>query len=112
MAFEKICTLDDVWEGDMASFETSDGTGVLVVFASGGELKAFQSLCPHQGFELIDGKLEGHVLTCTAHLWEFDVRSGKGVNPMDCRLTVYPTKIEGNDVYVDVTKVAPFDSYS
>ena len=112
MAFEKICTLDDVWEGDMEAFETSDGTGVLIVYATGGELTAFQSTCPHQEFELVDGKLEGHVLTCFAHLWQFDVRSGKGVNPTDCELAIYPTKIEDNDVYVDTAGIKPFEANS
>ena len=31
MAFEKICTVDDVWEGDMDAFETKNGTQVLVL---------------------------------------------------------------------------------
>jgi len=106
MAFEKICTLDDVWEGDMEAYETSDGTGVLIVYPSDGELVAFQSQCPHQEFDLVDGKLEGDVLTCRAHLWKFDVRSGKGVNPIGCKLAIYPTRIEHDDVYVDVAGIA------
>jgi toluene monooxygenase system ferredoxin subunit len=112
MAFEKICTLDDVWEGDMESFETSDGTEVLIVYAAGGELKAFQNMCPHQQIELIEGTLEDNVLTCAAHLWQFDVSSGKGINPSDCALAEYPTRIEGDDVYVDVAGVEPCMSHS
>ena len=112
MAFEKICTLDDIWEGDMASFETSDGTEILLVYADGGALKAFQNICPHQHFELVDGTLNDNVLTCRAHLWQFDVRSGKGINPSDCALAVYPTKIDGDDVYIDVLGVEPLQSHT
>jgi len=112
MAFEKICTLDDVWEGDMASFETQDGTEILLVFADGGELRAFQNICPHQHFELIEGTLDGNVLTCRAHLWQFDADSGAGVNPKDCALAVYPLKIDGDDVYVDVDGIAPLHSHT
>jgi len=96
----------------MASFETADGTEVLLVYADGGALKAFQNICPHQHFELVDGTLNDNVLTCRAHLWQFDVRSGKGINPSDCALAVYPTKIDGDDVYIDVVGVEPLQSHT
>ena len=96
----------------MASFETSDGTEILLVYADGGALKAFQNICPHQHFELVDGTLNDNVLTCRAHLWQFDVRSGKGINPSDCALAVYPTKIDGDDVYIDVLGVEPLQSHT
>jgi len=96
----------------MASFESADGTEVLLVYADGGALKAFQNICPHQHFELVDGTLNDNVLTCRAHLWQFDVRSGKGINPSDCALAVYPTKIDGDDVYIDVVGVEPLQSHT
>ena len=112
MAFEKICTLDDVWEGDMDSFETKDGSEVLVVCLEGGEVKVYQSVCPHQETALVDGKFEDGVLTCHAHLWQFDCRTGKGVNPDDCELAQYPTKLERDDVYVDTAGIVPFKSHT
>jgi toluene monooxygenase system ferredoxin subunit len=108
MAFEKICTLDDVWEGEMGGFVAGDGTAVLLVVFAGGEVKAFQGHCPHQQIELAGGTLEGDVLTCRAHLWQFDVTTGAGVNPANCQLTQYPTKVEGDDVFVDVAGKEPF----
>jgi toluene monooxygenase system ferredoxin subunit len=112
MAFEKICTLDDVWEGEMERFHTTDGTGVLIVFPNGGEPIAFQDRCPHQQFDLATGKLENNVLTCRAHLWQFDATTGQGVNPADCRLAIYPTRVDGDDVFVDVAGIAPATSHT
>ena len=54
--------------------------------------------------------MEGDVLTCRAHLWQFDVTTGAGVNPANCRLTEYPTKVEGDDVFVDVAGMEPFQA--
>jgi len=112
MAFEKICTLDDVWEGEMSGFRTANGTEVLLVVLSGGDVRAVQSRCPHQDFSLLQARLEGHVLTCRAHLWQFDLRTGRGINPADCALAVYPTRVEGDDVYVDVAGVSPLHSHT
>ncbi|HIE86215.1 MAG: Rieske 2Fe-2S domain-containing protein [bacterium] len=112
MTYEKVCTMDDVWEGDMDSFETASGTDVLVVGIDGGDIKAFQAMCPHQEMELVEGEFDGKVLTCKAHLWQFDCRTGKGINPDDCKISEYPVKIEDDDVLVDISGVEPFRSHS
>jgi len=52
------------------------------------------------------------VLTCRAHLWQFDLESGQGVNPGDCQLAVYPTRVDGDDVYVDVAGIVPRHSHT
>ena len=112
MAFEKICTLDDVWECEMEAFTTSMGIDVLITGVEGGGIKAFQAMCPHQEIELVEGEFDGNVLTCKAHLWQFDCHSGAGINPSDCRIAEYPIKIEGEEVFVDVEGVEPFKSHS
>lgn len=112
MAFEKICSLDDVWEGEMEEFTTAEGRDVLVVCIEGGKIKAFQSMCPHQEIALIDGTFENGVITCKAHLWQFDSETGQGLNPTDCRIAEYPIKIDGDDVFIDVAGVEPCKSHT
>jgi toluene monooxygenase system ferredoxin subunit len=112
MPFEKVCSLDDVWEGDMDSFETADGCEVLIVCLDGGKVKAFQGICPHQQQALVDGTFENGILTCKAHLWQFDCNTGKGVNPDDCHIAEYPVKVIGEEVHVDVFGVEPFKSHT
>lgn len=111
MAFKRICALDDVWEGEMSCLEI-DGTEVLVVGLDGGEIKAFQAVCPHQDIPLVEGKFDGKTLICRAHQWVFDARSGEGINPGDCRLAVYPIRIEGSDVFVDTADVQPLFAHT
>lgn len=100
MAFRSVCRLDDLWEGEMKVFEI-DGEEVLLVFPEGGSVTAIQSTCPHQEIPLGEGEFDGTVLVCRAHRWEFDVAAGRGLNPTDCRLARYRTKVIDGAVWVD-----------
>lgn len=106
MGFERIASLDDLWEGEMASFEIGD-TEVLLVWPDGGEIRAFQGVCPHQDIPLAEGKLKGRVIMCRAHQWTFDAESGQGINPGKCQLAEYPVKIENDEIYVNTEGVVP-----
>jgi toluene monooxygenase system ferredoxin subunit len=97
----EVGTLDDLWEGEMMGIEI-EGEKVLLVHLRGGHISAFQGICPHQETPLEDGELEGDVLVCTAHLWEFDARSGSGVNPDGAQLYRYDVKVEDEAIYVGV----------
>ena len=105
MAFKKVCTVEDIWEGEMDSFEV-DGKEVLLVCKDGGEFTAFQ------GIPLVEGTFDGKIITCRAHLWRFDICSGKGVNPSDCALAQYPVKVDGEDIYVDVEGIEPLFAHT
>ncbi len=111
MSFTKVCTLDDIWEGEMEPF-TVDGHDIILVCAEGGEIKAFQGICPHQDIALAEGKFDGKKLICRAHLWQFDASSGKGINPDDCALAEYPIKVDGDDIYVETAGVEPLFAHS
>lgn len=106
MAFTKICSLDDLWEGDM-EMRPLGKVPVLLIYPEGGEIRAFQGICPHQQVPLWEGTFEGGVLTCKAHEWSFDGNTGVGINPGGCTLAQYKVKVEGEDVFVDVEGVEP-----
>jgi toluene monooxygenase system ferredoxin subunit len=93
-------TLDDLWEGEMLSVNVGDVD--LVLINVGGRVFAYDDHCPHQGTSLSGGALDEHVLTCAAHEWVFDVRSGCGVNPADARLQPYPVRLDGDTVLVNL----------
>lgn len=111
MAFVKLCNLDDLWEGEMESFEI-DGQEVLLVCAEGGDVRAFQGVCPHQDIPLVEGKFDGKTLVCRAHQWVFDACTGVGINPGDCQLASYPIKIEGTEIFVDTADVTPLFAHT
>lgn len=94
-----VLSLDDLWEGEMLDVDVA-GERVLLIHLPGGQIVAYQGICPHQEIPLADGDLKDGVLTCTAHRWQFDVATGRGVNPSGCHLYRYEVKIEGDQIYV------------
>lgn len=44
------------------------------------EIYAFDNRCPHMGFSLFLGSLNGKILRCGFHYAEFDVTTGKPLN--------------------------------
>ncbi|MGE5472328.1 MAG: Rieske 2Fe-2S domain-containing protein [Bacteroidota bacterium] len=111
MSFTKVCTIDDLWEGEMESF-TVNGHDIILVSAEGGAVKAFQGICPHQDIPLVEGKFDGKKVICRAHLWQFDADTGKGINPEDCALAEYPVKVQGDDVFVSTEGIEPLFAHT
>jgi toluene monooxygenase system ferredoxin subunit len=96
-----VIDLEEIWEGDLVTREV-DGIDVMLVNIK-GKVYAYRDKCPHAGTPLNQGLLERSVLTCPAHLWQFDlVNGGIGVNPKNCRLTSYPVKVEDEKVLVQI----------
>ena len=84
----------------MESFEA--GTRKVLILKVDGQLHAYDGVCPHQSAPLVEGRFDGHVLTCRAHEWTFDACTGKGINPKGACLRKYPVKIACGRVFVAV----------
>jgi toluene monooxygenase system ferredoxin subunit len=97
-----VGALDDLWEGDTRSVSL-DGREILLCNVAGAVF-AYDDSCPHLGNPLSKGKLEGHVLTCAAHEWSFDVRTGGGINPSQLCLQRHAVRIEGGQILVDMSR--------
>lgn len=111
MGYVKACSLDELWEGDMTEVEVGEHL-VLLVWPEGGEVQAFQGICPHQDIPLGEGKFDGRVLMCRAHQWTFDAHTGEGVNPSDCKLARYPVKVEDDAVYIETEGIEALFAHS
>jgi 3-phenylpropionate/trans-cinnamate dioxygenase ferredoxin subunit len=67
-----------------------------------GELLAIEDICTHDGNELSDGVIEGHVIECSRHGARFDLRTGRGTFPAVTPVATYPVHIDGNDVQIEM----------
>jgi toluene monooxygenase system ferredoxin subunit len=102
MVFHPVVAEDDLWDGEMQG-HVLFGRKLLLV-RLGGRFYAYEDRCAHLGVALSSGKLEGHVLTCSAHHYQYDVRTGAGINPRRCALPRFRVKIEAGQVLVDPTE--------
>src|SRR4051812_8467975 len=99
MAFRKVTRLDDLWPGEMLGVDC-EGTAVLLV-NTGGVISAFENKCAHKAVPMSQGLLEGATLTCSAHHWQYDAVTGRGINPVRVCLKRFAVRIEGGDIWVD-----------
>jgi toluene monooxygenase system ferredoxin subunit len=100
MGFQKVAKIEDLWSGEMMGLEVN-GERVLLVNVD-HHIYAYADICPHQKSRLSEGTLADKILRCGRHHWEFDVCSGSGVNPRNACLKLFPTRIDGGNILVDM----------
>jgi len=100
MAWHRVAAQDDVPEG--TGCELAAGGRVVALYHVEGEFHALDGVCPHAGGPLGKGELNGSVVTCPWHGWQFDVGTGRHcLNENLCQPT-FPVKVEQGDVYVEL----------
>jgi len=91
--------------------ELEQGRGTIVdiegnsiaLFVIEGNYYAIKNVCPHAEGPVGEGDLDEKVVTCPWHGWEFDVTSGVSQMSPDMKVQTYPTKVEGDDILVDIS---------
>ncbi len=97
----KVCAVGQApAEGKVVEAEAA---GLEICLARvNGELCALDNWCPHRRGPLGQGWIEGNAVVCPWHSWAFDVRTGVAEYPEKERVVVFPVRVEGEDVLVDV----------
>jgi nitrite reductase/ring-hydroxylating ferredoxin subunit len=81
---------------------TVNGVEILLVNVK-GTVYAMEPECPHQGAPLSGALIkDADHITCQRHGYRFNLRTGTCDNFPDYTLKVYPVRIEGDDVLVDL----------
>lgn len=101
MPFISAARLEDLRPGTCLSVALKGERGVAL-FHVNEEILAMENTCPHAGGPLGEGTLDGEVVTCPWHGWEFNVRTGQCVkNPVPAwAVPCYPTRVERGVIQV------------
>lgn len=97
-AFTKVARVSEVPPGG-ARIVVVAGQPVAL-FNVGGRFYATSNTCLHRGGPVGEGDLDGTVVTCPWHGWEYDVRTGANVINPAASLKTYEVRVEGEDVLV------------
>ena len=62
------------------------------------ETDPFNTVCPHRGGPLANGRLDGHVVACPWHGWTFDVRTGRPDHPGEHGVAAYEVQVRRSDI--------------
>ena len=97
----RACAVADVGERS-AIRVTLAGLPVAIV-RSDGEVYAIHDVCSHANVALSEGEVEGRTIECWMHGSRFDLVTGQPTGlPATVPVPVYPVKIDGDEVLVEV----------
>ncbi len=97
----RVCNLSEApAEGKVIEAEAE---GVTICLARvGGALAAVDNVCPHRQGPLSEGWIEGNAVVCPWHSWAFDLRTGVTEPPEHAAVDVFPVRVDGDDVLIDL----------
>jgi 3-phenylpropionate/trans-cinnamate dioxygenase ferredoxin component len=102
--YVRVCSVDDLPQ--VGAVPAAIGAQrIAIVRDSAGDIHAIDDTCSHANVSLSEGDVEDGEIECWLHGSRFDLRSGKPTGlPATSPIAVYPVKIDGDDVFVSVTK--------
>lgn len=96
--FVKVASKSEVSPGEGKVVEAEGKTFAL--FNVEGTFYALDNTCLHRGGPLGEGQLEGKVVTCPWHAWQWDVTTGVSKMNPETKVANFPVEIRGEEVYV------------
>jgi nitrite reductase/ring-hydroxylating ferredoxin subunit len=101
MGWEKAASLADLQRGPVLH---KSPPRQIAVFLVDGVPYAVDNRCPHEGYPLTEGSVDGeNVLTCNWHNWRFRLSDGACLLGGD-DVRAYPASIREHHVWVDVSE--------
>lgn len=99
MAFIRAAKTAEIPSGTIREFQV-DGKAIALANV-GGKFYAISNTCLHRGGPLGQGVLDGGVVTCPWHGWQYDVTTGKVAQNPAVGVDSYPVDVRGEDIFVD-----------
>jgi nitrite reductase/ring-hydroxylating ferredoxin subunit len=96
--FVKAASSEDVKPG--AGLVAEVNGHAIALFNVDGTYHAIDNTCLHRGGPLGEGDVDGEIVTCPWHGWQFNVKTGACVNNPSACVKTYKVVVEGTDVKV------------
>lgn len=96
--YVKVAKVNEMPPGTAREFQ-ADGK-VIALFNVDGKFYATDNVCLHRGGPLGQGPLEGEIVTCPWHGWQYKVTTGEAVFNDQIKVQTFEVKVEGDDIVV------------
>jgi nitrite reductase (NADH) small subunit len=100
MAPMRTAKTNEITPGTIREFHV-EGRAIAVANVE-GKFYAINNTCLHRGGPLGQGAMNGKVVTCPWHGWQYDVTTGKVTQNPSVGVDCYPLEVRGEDIYVDI----------
>ena len=97
-SFVAVARVEELPPGTLKAVRAGDDE-IALAHCNGG-IYAVQAHCLHLEGPLAEGHLEGCVLTCPWHGWQYDVRTGENEFDLAIKLRTYDVQVEGGEIRV------------
>jgi nitrite reductase/ring-hydroxylating ferredoxin subunit len=101
MALMRAAKTDELPVGSVREFQVEGKT--LAIANVDGKFYAINNTCLHRGGPLGQGELQGKILTCPWHGWQYDVTTGKLTMNAAAGVECYALEVKGEDIWVDLS---------
>lgn len=96
--FVKVANTNQIVPGRCMTVEVSGLR--IALFNVAGNFYAMDDTCAHQGGPLGEGSLDGVIVTCPWHGWQYDVSTGVCQTNPCVQMACYEVRIDGDDILV------------
>ena len=96
--FVKVASTDQIVPGRCKTVDVSGSR--IALFNVAGNFYAMDDICAHQGGPLGEGSLDGAIVTCPWHGWQYDVSTGACQSNPRVQMVCYEVRIDGDDIMV------------
>ncbi|MDE3135038.1 MAG: Rieske (2Fe-2S) protein [Acidobacteriota bacterium] len=100
MAFTHAAKQEFIPPGTIREVKVEQRT--IAVANVDGRFYAIDNTCLHRGGPLGQGDLQGCVVTCPWHGWQYDVASGRVTFNPEMKLATFPVELRDGEIWVDI----------
>ena len=99
MEYVKLAAVSDFKSMRIKSYRVL-GRKLAIVKEKSGSFYATEISCKHHNIDLTTGRIEGDLVTCPAHGWRYNIRTGQCLNHAAAVLRRHGLKIEDGEILV------------
>jgi len=96
----RVASLDEIPSD--TGLEVTAGGRVIALFKIDGTVRAIDGICAHAGGPVAKGSLDGSIVTCPWHGWQYDVNTGAHCLTPAISQQPFEISVEGDDVFVEI----------